>query len=133
MNSYYFAAVQPTSSGHVKLVGLVNAANGQTPSVKPAPLLAQHGFDFNYPMSAPDSAKLMERKYTAMASAATCSAGIDASASPRTKNSISSCVSADPSRFLRMRFLNITARFPGCARLTAGARTVPQSSSSFAR
>ena len=51
MNSYYFAAVQPTSSGHVKLVGLVNAANGQTPSVKPAPLLAQHGFDFNYPMS----------------------------------------------------------------------------------
>jgi hypothetical protein len=51
MNSYYFAAVQPTSSGHVKLIALVNAANGQTPNYVPAPILAQHGYDYNYPMN----------------------------------------------------------------------------------
>ncbi len=49
MNSYYFAAVQPTSAGHVKLIALVNAANGQTPNYVPAPILAQHSYDYNYP------------------------------------------------------------------------------------
>ncbi len=51
MDSYYFAALQPTSTGHVKLVALVNAANGNTPSYVPAPILAQKGYDYNFPMN----------------------------------------------------------------------------------
>ena len=49
MNSFYFAAVQPTSSGHVKLVALVNAANGNVPDRLPAPLLAEYGYNYMYP------------------------------------------------------------------------------------
>ncbi|MHB1871514.1 MAG: TonB-dependent receptor [Steroidobacteraceae bacterium] len=51
MNSFYFAAVQPTSSGHVKLVALVNAANGNTPSYVASPIIAQYGYDYNFPMN----------------------------------------------------------------------------------
>jgi hypothetical protein len=51
INSYYLAAVQPTSTGHVKLVALVNAENGQPPSYVPAPLLAKYGVDYNYPQN----------------------------------------------------------------------------------
>ena len=51
MNSFYFAAVQPTSSGHVKLVGLVNAANGNTPSYTAAPIIAKYGYDYNFPLN----------------------------------------------------------------------------------
>lgn len=49
INSYYLSAVQPTSSGQVKLVALVNAENGQPPTYVPAPLLAQHGYRYNFP------------------------------------------------------------------------------------
>lgn len=49
LNSYYLSAVQPTSSGEVKLVALLNAANGQPPTYVPAPLLAQHGYNYNFP------------------------------------------------------------------------------------
>jgi iron complex outermembrane recepter protein len=51
MDSYYLAAVQPTSSGEVKLVAMVNAANGQPPNEAPAPVLAQNGDDYNFPMN----------------------------------------------------------------------------------
>ncbi|MGA7538355.1 MAG: TonB-dependent receptor [Steroidobacteraceae bacterium] len=51
LNSYYLAAVQPTSSGEVKLVALVNAANGQPPTEAPAPVIAQNGYDYNFPMN----------------------------------------------------------------------------------
>ena len=51
MNSFYFAALQPTSSGHVKLVALVNAANGNTPSYVAAPIIAKYGYDYNFPMN----------------------------------------------------------------------------------
>jgi iron complex outermembrane receptor protein len=51
MNSFYFAALQPTSSGHVKLVALVNAANGDTPSYVAAPIIATYGYDYNFPMN----------------------------------------------------------------------------------
>lgn len=49
MNSFYLAAEQPTSSGHVKLVALVNAANGNTPSYVASPIIAQYGYDYNFP------------------------------------------------------------------------------------
>ena len=51
MNSFYFAALQPTSSGHVKLVALVNAANGNTPTYVAAPIIAKYGYDYNFPMN----------------------------------------------------------------------------------
>ncbi|MGH8316641.1 MAG: TonB-dependent receptor [Steroidobacteraceae bacterium] len=51
INSYYLAAVQPTSSGEVKLIALVNAANGQPPTEAPAPIIAQYGYDYNFPMN----------------------------------------------------------------------------------
>ena len=51
MNSFYFAAVQPTSSGQVKLVALVNAANGNTPSYVAAPIIAKYGYDYNFPIN----------------------------------------------------------------------------------
>ncbi len=51
MNSFYFAALQPTSSGHVKLVALVNAANGNTPSYVASPIIAKYGYDYNFPMN----------------------------------------------------------------------------------
>jgi hypothetical protein len=51
MNSFYFAALQPTSSGHVKLVALVNAANGNTPSYVAAPIIGKYGYDYNFPMN----------------------------------------------------------------------------------
>ena len=49
MNSFYFAAVQPTSAGRVKLVALVNAANGNTPSYVATPIIATYGYDYNFP------------------------------------------------------------------------------------
>ena len=49
MNSFYFAALQPTSSGHVKLVALVNAANGNTPSYVASPIIAKYGYNYNFP------------------------------------------------------------------------------------
>ena len=51
MNSFYLAALQPTSSGDVKLVALVNAANGATPSYVAAPIIAKYGYDYNFPMN----------------------------------------------------------------------------------
>ena len=49
VNSYYLAAVQPTSSGQIKLVALVNAANGQPPTYVPASFITQGGYDYNFP------------------------------------------------------------------------------------
>jgi iron complex outermembrane recepter protein len=49
LNSYYLAAVQPTSSGEIKLVALVNAANGQPPTYVPASFITQGGYDYNFP------------------------------------------------------------------------------------
>ena len=51
LNSYYLSIVQPTSSGEVKLVALVNAGNGQPPHYIPAPILAQHGYNYAFPTS----------------------------------------------------------------------------------
>ena len=51
LNSYYLSIVQPTSSGEVKLVALVNAANGQPPHYLPAPIIAQHGYNYQFPTS----------------------------------------------------------------------------------
>jgi iron complex outermembrane recepter protein len=51
LDSYYLAVVQPTSSGEVKLVALMNAANGQPPTYLPATILTQNGNDYNWPMN----------------------------------------------------------------------------------
>lgn len=49
INSYYLAAVQPTSSGRIKLIVLVNNENAQPPTTYPSPLLAKYGYDYNFP------------------------------------------------------------------------------------
>ena len=51
INSYYLAAVQPTNSGEAKLIVLVNNENAQPPTYYPSPLLAQYGYDYNYPQN----------------------------------------------------------------------------------
>ena len=51
LNSYYLSIVQPTSSGQVKLVALVNAANGRPPTYLPAAFLTQHGYNYQLPSS----------------------------------------------------------------------------------
>jgi iron complex outermembrane receptor protein len=51
LNSFYLAAVQPTSSGEAKLIVAVNNANGQPPTNIPAPVLAQYGHYYNWPMN----------------------------------------------------------------------------------
>ncbi len=49
INSYYLAAVQPTNSGEAKLIVLVNNENSEPPTYYPSPLLAQYGYDYNFP------------------------------------------------------------------------------------
>lgn len=51
LDSYYLAVVQPTASGEVKLVALLNAANGQPPTYIPGVILSQNGYDYNWPMN----------------------------------------------------------------------------------
>jgi iron complex outermembrane receptor protein len=48
INSYYLAAVQPTSSGKVSLVAIENDDNGDVPSILPQPLLTS--FRYNFPL-----------------------------------------------------------------------------------
>ena len=51
LNSFYLAAVQPTSSGQVRLVVAVNNANGQPPNEVPGAILAQKGNYYNWPQN----------------------------------------------------------------------------------
>ena len=51
LNSFYLAAVQPTSSGQVRLVVAVNNANGQPPNEVPGTILDQRGHYYNWPQN----------------------------------------------------------------------------------